>query len=706
MSGFDTFVVVDWSARASPSPRKPSKDAIWIGVAHGGVVTCHYHRTRAAAMAALEALFDAELAAGRRVVAGFDFPFAYPAGFARAVTGTDDPLALWPVLAEMVEDDAENANNRFDVARHLNGLFGGIGPFWGCPETVSDAVLPAKGTLRHGHGLPEHRGVEKQPGLGRAQPCWKLYTSGSVGSQALLGLPRVQALRGRYGDQLSVAPFEASDKPLVLVELFPSLIADVIAKLAEPEEINDRAQVRILAGALAQLAPPVLQAMLEKGDPVEGWILGVGDEQALRDAALGRTVPPPLRNDCFALPTGVHWTPVQEALALLRDSLTCVVATQSLPLEPSLGCVAAADVMAKRANPPLPNTAVDGYGFADARGTGVHELPLVAARAAAGDAPGVVPAGHAIRVLTGAALPQGVDTVILQEDVVVEGGVIRFSGPVKAGANTRRAGEDVAAGDQVLAKGRRITAPDLALMAATGTATVSVHVPLKVGILSTGNELVEAGQTAKDGQIFDANRPMLQGLIRQFGHTPVDLGRAPDDRAALRGFLDAGAAQVDAIITSGGASAGDEDHMSAVLSEAGAMTLWRIAIKPGRPLALGMWQGVPVFGLPGNPVAALVCTLVFARPALAQLAGAQWPEPQGFDVPAGFSKNKKPGRREYLRARIRAGQVEVFASEGSGRISGLSWAEGLVELAEEATVIAPGDLVRYIPYSSFGIASG
>ena len=222
-------------------------------------------------------------------------------------------------------------------------------------------------------------------------------------------------------------------------------------------------------------------------------------------------------------------------------------------------------------------------------------------------------------------------------------------------------------------------------------------------MLSTGDEIVEAGQIAAEGQIFDANRPMLLGLLAQFGHRGVDLGHVGDDREALRTRLDAAQGEVDAILTSGGASAGDEDHVSALLSEAGALDLWRIAVKPGRPLALGMWQGAPVFGLPGNPVAAMVCTLIFARPALARLAGQDWPVPQGFDVPAAFSKRKKPGRREYLRARMRDGRVQVFASEGSGRISGLSWAEGLVELPDAAADVQPGDLVRYIPYGSFGV---
>lgn len=294
------------------------------------------------------------------------------------------------------------------------------------------------------------------------------------------------------------------------------------------------------------------------------------------------------------------------------------------------GRILAQDVTAIRANPPLPNTAVDGYGFAGGRGEGLHELPLMPGRAAAGDRPGAVPAGQAIRVLTGAALPEGVDTVILQEDVTAESGVLRFNGPVKQGANTRKAGEDVQAGDVILAGGRRVGPAELALLAAAGVAEVCLRKRLKVGVISTGDELVEMGETARDGQIYDANRPMLLQLAAEFGHEAVDLGRVADDRVALRARLDAAAEQVDVILTSGGASAGDEDHVSALLTEAGAMQLWRIAVKPGRPLALGMWQGVPVFGLPGNPVAAMVCSLIFARPAMALLAGGRLAGTSGF----------------------------------------------------------------------------
>jgi molybdopterin molybdotransferase len=235
-------------------------------------------------------------------------------------------------------------------------------------------------------------------------------------------------------------------------------------------------------------------------------------------------------------------------------------------------------------------------------------------------------------------------------------------------------------------------------------AELDVHRPLRVAVLSTGDEIVAAGEAAAVHQTFDANRPMLLELVRRWGMVPVDLGHAADSEAAVMAALDRAAAEADAILTSGGASAGDEDHIARVLRAAGGLETWRIAVKPGRPLALGMWRGVPVFGLPGNPVAAFVCTLIFARPALLCLGGAPWRAPQGYVVPASFEKEKKAGRREYLRARLDGdGAAEVFRSEGSGRVSGLAWARGLVELADGARQVRRGDPVRYLPFAAFGI---
>ncbi len=332
-------------------------------------------------------------------------------------------------------------------------------------------------------------------------------------------------------------------------------------------------------------------------------------------------------------------------------------------------------------------------------------LPLIQGRAAAG-APYTqdVPEGSAIRILTGAILPVGVDTVVLEEDCEIGEAEIRFSAGLKPFSNARKAGEDVSAGEGALPAGKVLRPQDIALAAAVGLPQLSVYQKLRVGVLSTGDELVDPAADIPASKTFDANRPMLLNVARKWGYDAVDLGRVADDRDALKATLDAGAQSCDVILTSGGASAGDEDHVSAILKASGALNHWRIAIKPGRPLALGLWNGVPVFGLPGNPVAAFVCTLIFARPALRVLSGAVWDNPVSFMVPAAFSKRKKPGRREYLRARLNGkGEAEAFHSEGSGRISGLSWAEGLVELPDGAAQIEPGTPVRFIPFGSFDL---
>lgn len=417
------------------------------------------------------------------------------------------------------------------------------------------------------------------------------------------------------------------------------------------------------------------------------------------------TTPPPLKNDCFALPPGVHWTPVEEALEMLRSRLTVVTDTEVIPIARALSRILAEPVVAARSHPPHANCAVDGYALTGALyGQGPHRVPLVEGRSAAGQPfAGTVPDTHAIRVLTGANLPDGTDTVILQEDVERVDGHILFHGPLKIGSNARKKGEDVSEGDSLFPSGHRLTPADLGLLAATGVASVTVRKPLRVAVLSTGDELADPGASIREDQIYDANRPMLLATLAALGHQPIDMGRAPDDRAKLSEFLTDAATNADVILTSGGASAGDEDHLSALLNDTGTMALWRIAIKPGRPLALGMWDGTPIFGLPGNPVAAMVCTLIFARPVMRFMAGQSWHVPQGLMLPAVFTKSKKQGRREYLRARLIDGKVEVFPSEGSGRISGLSWADGLVELSDEAQEITPGTPVRYISYADFGL---
>ncbi|WP_100639186.1 gephyrin-like molybdotransferase Glp [Marinobacter salexigens] len=412
-----------------------------------------------------------------------------------------------------------------------------------------------------------------------------------------------------------------------------------------------------------------------------------------------------LRNDCFALPPGVNWTPVEEALERLRSRLHPVVDVQrSVPLAQVNGRILASDVYAPRAHPPSDNSAVDGYAFIGPITDVPSVLPLVDGRSAAGEPYRErVPAGYAIRILTGAVVPAGTDTVVLEEDCDIKGGQLHLNGTLKAGANVRKAGEDIKVQDKILTAGTRLSPTQLSVLASVGVESVDVYERLRVGVLSTGDEVKPVGAEVTDWQIYDANRPMLSALVTQLGYELVDLGHVLDRPDEVKAALERGAEQCDLILTSGGVSAGDEDRVSETLKEHGEISNWRIAIKPGRPLALAMFHGTPVVGLPGNPVAAWVCTLRFGAPAMALLAGGAWFEPQGYLLPANFSKNKKPGRSEMLRARIRNGKVEAFGSEGSGRVTGLAWSDGLVELDESALQIEPGTPVRFIPYGSFGL---
>ncbi|MEM6277408.1 MAG: gephyrin-like molybdotransferase Glp [Pseudomonadota bacterium] len=688
---WDRIVMVDWSGGA-PGPKRPRrlpKDKIYIAEAVDGIPgEPRYIPDRVAAERELSAIMTRSLEAGERLLMGFDFPFGYPAGFVRAVTGFDDPFVLWSLLARRLPTST-HALERTTLAAEFNVVFDGDGPFWFDPFRKGTVPMRKPKTFP----IAEWREAERR--TKGAFSLWQLGGAGAVGSQALTGIATLERLRQTFAGRVSVWPFEPLTAPIAFVEVWPSLLRAEVAAAQRLDEPKDATQVRVLAEAIGRLAPSELEQMLDVHAPEEGWIFGLGHEATLAAAARqGR-----LRNDCFALPPGVHWTAVDEALDLLKDRLEPVVGREEVSLPDAADRIAAMELRARSAHPPAANSAVDGYGLSAGLEPGLQHIPLATGRAAAGvPFAGSLPEGHAIRILTGAALPEGVNTVVLEEDCRVSDDRISVEGPLKTGANCRKAGEDVSAGDTVVEKGRRITPSDLALLAATGHGTVPVFGRLRVGVLSTGDELREAGSDLAYGQIGDANRPMLLSAIQAMGHEAVDLGICTDDRDALRAAFDG--AGTDVLLTSGGASAGEEDHVSALLTETGTMSLWRVAMKPGRPLALGLWRGMPVFGLPGNPVAALVCTMVFARPALSLLAGGGWIEPMRLTVPAAFSKSKKAGRREYLRARLRDGAAEVFKSEGSGRISGLSWAEGLVELPDGALEITPGMPVTYLPFAS------
>ncbi len=410
-----------------------------------------------------------------------------------------------------------------------------------------------------------------------------------------------------------------------------------------------------------------------------------------------------LSNDCFAF--GGDLMRVDEATALIAARVSPNAEIETVPLVAADGRVLARDIVSPTDLPPFDNSAVDGYAvrFDDLSENRDTVLP-VAGRIAAGAAAGADPGpGQAVRIFTGAPMPPGFDTVFMQEDVRVDGKSVILPSGLKRGANRRLAGEDLPRGAVALAAGRRLTPQDVGLLAALGLAEVPVRRPLKVAVFSTGDEIAAPGGPLGPAQLYDANRFMIQALLRRLGCIPTDLGILRDDRAAVATALAAAAAAHDLIITSGGVSTGEEDHVKAAVESAGSLTFWRIGIKPGRPVAMGVVGGTPFIGLPGNPVAVFVTFAYVARALIARLSGEAYEPPQSFPVRAAFAYRKKEGRREYVRVRLGGGadgalEAHKHPREGAGVITSLTETDGLVELPEAVTRVAPGETVRFIPY--------
>ena len=388
-----------------------------------------------------------------------------------------------------------------------------------------------------------------------------------------------------------------------------------------------------------------------------------------------------------------------EALALIAERLAPVVGTETVPLAAADGRVLAETVTAPRAVPGHDNAAVDGFAFAHAGGTTFR----IASRIAAGDAGGTLGTGEAARIFTGAPMPDGADTVAMQEDCVADGDTVTVP-TLKPGANRRRAGEDVAAGSTVAAPGTVLRPQDVAAIASTGAGSVTVRQRLRVALLSTGSELLAPGAPFRQGGVYDSNRPMLLALLARLGCAVTDLGALPDDRRAIERVLGEAASDHHAVVTSGGASKGEEDHLLASLDALGRRHLWQLAVKPGRPMMMGQIGDAAVLGLPGNPVAAMVCALLYLRPALARLSGASLPGPTRYPLPAAFSIRSKPDRREFLRGWVEAGRAVKFERDGSGLISGLTRATGLIEITEETVRVDEGEPVGFIPFAELGVA--
>jgi molybdopterin molybdotransferase len=414
-----------------------------------------------------------------------------------------------------------------------------------------------------------------------------------------------------------------------------------------------------------------------------------------------------LSDDCFA--HGGRLTPLDEALDLLRDRLVAVTAVETAPLAACTGRILAEDVISDRAVPPHDNSAVDGYAvhFDDLDPDRETELP-VAGRLAAGEAPtGPATRGTVIRIFTGAPMPAGADTVMMQEDCVEADGRVRIPPGIKRGANRRFAGEDVEAGATILTRGQLLRPQDVGLAASIGRAALPVHAPLKVALFSTGDERRAPGEPTPPGTVYDANRYALAALLRGLGCRVTDLGILRDDQAAIARALGTAAAGHDLVLTSGGVSVGEEDHVRAAVEAQGALHVWRLAIKPGRPVALGQIGATPFLGLPGNPVAVMVTFLRFARPLILRLMGAADPAPVLFRVRAGFDHTKKADRREWVRARLSPGDDGVpvatkFPRQGAGILSSMVAADGLVELPEALTYLERGMMVEFLPFSEVG----
>lgn len=405
--------------------------------------------------------------------------------------------------------------------------------------------------------------------------------------------------------------------------------------------------------------------------------------------------PNPAATDCS------HDAPSLGTVAEARDRLLASVATiagtEALPLNDCLGRVLAESVFAESATPPADNSAMDGYAFRTADLENGNGLPL-SQRIPAGHSPSPLEPGTAARIYTGAVMPEGADTVVMQERCREEDGRVSVDGSVKAGDNIRRAGEDIQAGREILAGGRRLRPQDIGLAAGSGLATLTVRRRPVAAILATGDELVEPGQPLGPAQIYNSNEPMLTGLLREAGCEVLPARHVADTPEATRDALTSAAKEADIIVSSGGVSVGDEDHVKAAVQALGALDLWKVAVKPGKPLAFGRVADTLFLGLPGNPVSLFVTFLLFGAPLLRRMQGRSGVLPAPVWLPAYFERPKPGKREEYLRVRVENGRLTAFPHQGSGVLSSASWADGLARVPADETV-AVDDPVAYYAFS-------
>ncbi|NRH29283.1 gephyrin-like molybdotransferase Glp [Pseudomonas sp. MS19] len=390
--------------------------------------------------------------------------------------------------------------------------------------------------------------------------------------------------------------------------------------------------------------------------------------------------------------------PVEAALERLLEQASAGAALEieSVELADADGRILAEPLISSLDLPPWANSAMDGYALAlaDWQGTALQ----ISQRIQAGTAPTTLQPGTCARIFTGAPLPAGADTVEMQENVeVAADGSVQFKHAMRLGQNVRAQGQETRVGDTVLPAGTQLGPIELGLAASLGAARLMMRRRVRVAVLSTGDELVEPGTPLAAGQIYNSNRRLLMSWLQRLGCEVIDGGILADDLELTRAALGA-LKGADLILSTGGVSVGEADFLGEALREEGELTLWKLAIKPGKPLTFGHFRGVPVLGLPGNPASTLVTFGLLARPYLLRRMGVENVAPLSFEVPAGFTWSKAGKRREYLRARMEHGRVVIYPNQSSGVLRSAAWADGLAEVLENTT-LAEGDSVRFIPLS-------
>jgi molybdopterin molybdotransferase len=416
-----------------------------------------------------------------------------------------------------------------------------------------------------------------------------------------------------------------------------------------------------------------------------------------------------LTDDCFAFSGPL--LRLDDMERLIGERIAPVAEFERVPLHGARGRVVAHDIKAPVDLPLFDNSAVDGYAVrhADLRPDGETTL-AVSGRLTAGARPLTLKPGHAIRIFTGAAMPVGADTVFMQEDVTVKGEQVTVPRGLKLGANRRLAGEDVASGAMVFPAGTVLEAQHIALAAALGLTEIIVRRRLKVAIFSTGDEVVEPGSKRGDAGIYDSNRFLLAELLERLGATVTDLGILADDPEKLSSKLREAAAGHDLIVTSGGVSTGEADYVRNAVERIGKLVFWRVAIKPGRPVALGVIPGrsghsAAFVGLPGNPVAVFVTFVRVVKPIMRRLSGARPDKVLPLPVRVAFAYKKKKDRREYVRVALKRaadGEIEAVKhpQDGAGILTSLTETDGLLEFPEDVTTIEPGARVGFLSYAA------